>query len=660
MSGTTTNLGLTTPDMTDTPSQTIPALKTNFQIIDNQIGILSGKIRNPKDLKYGAIGDNQSHPITQDQANYYNTNFFINAVAGDEQDWCAIQSAINDACMNFGVVYLSTGTYHTNKELTVKWTASPQTGLPSTPNIEGIYGDGWNSTIVANIADAGRGALEWLGESMPYSATGFLRDFAITVNGGSNQSYALRLGDANHVECDHLQLQGANALMLKIGGSSSYAQINTNFKDCRFVGNYGNLFWSNDNLAQCYAVNYESGGAIMDNVRFESCFFYAMVVPRGSQFQFDNCQFSVNPNRPAPYCNPIFLTVGNMSARDCYFEDYVDAVHIDAGTWYVGSCILDNCRFSGKSNYQVGGNTYYGNAIVNIINDTNYPTDTSVKITNPLISKHSTGRIIQNAGQSTVVVLENPIPINDIAPYFPFDVAQDAEYVGYTHRDMTIYVNPVTGSDTANNGLTSSTAFATLGRALRSLPTTINHNITIQLSSGTFNEDINIRPFTGKGRVKIVGAGNLAGSTGFTFGNLNVYGNTMGLFGYGTDGDTFSLMLTGIRLTGTMSVYNGSVKLTNSTLDGSTYTGVYVEKHSLAYLDTVAISNKSSIAIYATYGGRVVTANMSGTGNNQGLYASRGGIIQKVDSTVPTSTTAETNVGGGFIVGSSGAKLGTN
>lgn len=68
------------------------------------------------------------------------------------------------------------------------------------------------------------------------------------------------------------------------------------------------------------------------------------------------------------------------------------------------------------------------------------------------------------------------------------DVYNLANRDGETSGTITFYVNP-TGSDTANNGLTTSTPFKTLQYAYDYLPTIINHDCTIQLADGTHNQN---------------------------------------------------------------------------------------------------------------------------------------------------------------------------
>lgn len=67
MSTTTPNLGLTVPAMGDQISSTIPALGTNFQTIDNQVGILSKSNTEAVNVKnYGCKCDS----VTDDTANF--------------------------------------------------------------------------------------------------------------------------------------------------------------------------------------------------------------------------------------------------------------------------------------------------------------------------------------------------------------------------------------------------------------------------------------------------------------------------------------------------------------------------------------------------------------------------------------------------------------
>jgi phage minor structural protein len=123
-----------------------------------------------------------------------------------------------------------------------------------------------------------------------------------------------------------------------------------------------------------------------------------------------------------------------------------------------------------------------------------------------LSNNFSTFRSLNTDGEATFVVDKDQVSIG-VA-----NIGQvvSESIVNYSSDDFTFYVNANTGDD-ENDGLTSATAFASMARALQSVPRMCDGNVTINIESD-INEDINILGFIGLNAISIYG-GSKIGST---------------------------------------------------------------------------------------------------------------------------------------------------
>jgi hypothetical protein len=206
-----------------------------------------------------------------------------------------------------------------------------------------------------------------------------------------------------------------------------------------------------------------------------------------------------------------------------------------------------------------------------------------------------------------------------------------------TTADITLYVNAATGSDT-NDGLTSGTAFKTIGAAIAKIPQIVNHVVTINLADGTYNEAIILNGIFGKGNIKIVGNSsnrNAVNVNNIYINNTIPYVHIEYLTFTKTNGEA-------INTTGALSVgvYNCSIK------DGSGYAGIKGVTSNITVGGTDIVNRQ--VAILASTGSRIQSSNNTGTGNGTGLYAEYTGLIGKY-GTQPGGTTAEAYAGGGEI-----------
>lgn len=309
--------------------------------------------------EFGAIGDGASHPLSGPEAAEFNTAFAAYGaqgayaiVAGNERDWAAIQCAMWKAAVTGEAVYIPPGLYRMgNKTLRLAWTATPITGQPERPLIAGIYGAGHDSTQLAwdNLGN-GQVSLELLGESNPYAVRTEIQDFRIyhynTCNAGA---VCLRVGDCKELfSARRVFLEGANGMLLKIASSSTYAQLCTHFVECKFDANYG-AQWTQAG-GSFFSVYPDSGGALWDNVLFDSCEFGGLVYCRAILASFYNCQFYSNTRRATIYDGCLYAPIGRITARDCYFEDYRVAILLTNGISDNRGALIDGCHFSATVN----------------------------------------------------------------------------------------------------------------------------------------------------------------------------------------------------------------------------------------------------------------------------------------------------------------------
>jgi hypothetical protein len=350
--------------LTDVPSSYAGYSGRSLRVTESQNGLEYYSPQNAYNVKdFGAYGDDTSRILNTSGAAVFNArygSYGLVAVSGDETDWAAIQGTLLKAAYTAIPVYLPTGTYRVNKPLTLSWTSTPGPSATGYPLVSRMFGDGLQSIIRSYNITSGRASLEFLGESNPVSVNMECSNFTIYQHPScAYDSYCMRVGDAwCGFKGFRLNLQGAQALALKMASSVSYANLCTNFEQCRFWSNYGYQWFANDDLATTFCVNNETGGAFWDNVKFTSCMFNGLVQPRAFILDFDNCQFYVNPKRPLAFGYDFaincYLYLGSATFRNCYFEDHKVAISAASFTADVRKIHAIDCHFSGVTNFASG------------------------------------------------------------------------------------------------------------------------------------------------------------------------------------------------------------------------------------------------------------------------------------------------------------------
>jgi len=207
-----------------------------------------------------------------------------------------------------------------------------------------------------------------------------------------------------------------------------------------------------------------------------------------------------------------------------------------------------------------------------------------------------------------------------------------------TTQDMTYYVNATNGIDT-NNGLTAGTAFKTIQNAINVLPQVINHSITINVASGSYNEDVKIAGFNGKGIFNIIGDSAISTTRNVNSFSLNNCNIQLGITGFNLTSTTQNC----IDITNSMFVYLGYINIVSNSV---TYAGVKATM-SMIYISSSTISNRYS-ALFSTINSLITSSTMNGNNNIIGLLSMYTSVIGKGGSQ-PIGTTAETIYYGGVI-----------
>lgn len=187
--------------------------------------------------------------------------------------------------------------------------------------------------------------------------------------------------------------------------------------------------------------------------------------------------------------------------------------------------------------------------------------------------------------------------------------------------DTTYYVSP-TGSD-SNTGTSAVTPFKTIAKAVSLIPQVCNHNYTINVAAGTYNEDVLIVGILGSGVVTL---------TGDTVNPANVNVKSFKVLQC-----TPIIMLNGFNATSTTAAGFAGVRASHIMINQCSVTananvvGITFDGASGRIL-SCNVSNRSN-AIEAAYAANVYCSNNTGSGNTGfSMLATQGGTIHYTGS----------------------------
>lgn len=206
----------------------------------------------------------------------------------------------------------------------------------------------------------------------------------------------------------------------------------------------------------------------------------------------------------------------------------------------------------------------------------------------------------------------------------------------FTTADITYYVS-TTGSD-SNDGLSAGNPLRNIQTAINKIPQIVNHIVTIIVAVGTYSEDVVLSGFVGKGSINILGDTALSDNykiNSFTSSKCNC---TLGLRGFRA--------ITTTRI-GFDIGYCTFIRIDYcKCIDSAMSQFAFNSMASYTWIVNCTASNKDTGVKCST--GTVLSANVSGTGNNNALAALQGGVIAK-EGGQPSGTTAEFTTTGGVI-----------
>lgn len=208
-------------------------------------------------------------------------------------------------------------------------------------------------------------------------------------------------------------------------------------------------------------------------------------------------------------------------------------------------------------------------------------------------------------------------------------------------------VNASTGSD-ANDGLTSATAFRTIGKAIASIPKHNNSTVDIWIADYVYNETITISGFFGSGQINVYFQGaQLSGRLIVSQNNQRI--TLSGGFVY----QGYGSATTGV---GTMLIEGTSyVLLTGMEIQSARRVdyGLNVKQSIVAITGTCKFYDATTAGINADVGGVIdIMASCQGSGAYAGIRAIGSGRIAMHNVTTPAGTSVIQEVAnGGTIVG---------
>lgn len=203
------------------------------------------------------------------------------------------------------------------------------------------------------------------------------------------------------------------------------------------------------------------------------------------------------------------------------------------------------------------------------------------------------------------------------------------------HADLTVYVSASTGND---NGIgTAASPFKTIAKALASIPSNIGSSVVeINITAGTYDEDIIIRGFNGL--IKLYSAGVV------NMGSLRVEGCDVYQYGSQTNYKRGLALEYGATYVGQSIMY----------ISEASYTGLAVRNGSKFVLyNTVTVSNTTSVAIEVSGSSMAYISIIAGTNNTTGVRADTGSVVGYGSINIGATTQRVSNTGGRIYTGSS-------
>ena len=215
-------------------------------------------------------------------------------------------------------------------------------------------------------------------------------------------------------------------------------------------------------------------------------------------------------------------------------------------------------------------------------------------------------------------------------------VSQSAQKPSMTTAPITLYVS--TSGNDSNDGLTPATALRNIQTAIDKIPQVVNHQVSIILSAGKYNEDISISGFVGKGLFTLKGGTTL--NNDYVVERIASVANSCAI---SFDGVNASKGTThAIYIINCLSVRVSHCSITSASI----HYGIVASRANV-WAENCIISNRGK-GIYGHEQAHIMSVNNSGNGNTTALESTGGSVISKY-GTQPTGTVNETTTAGGVI-----------
>lgn len=214
--------------------------------------------------------------------------------------------------------------------------------------------------------------------------------------------------------------------------------------------------------------------------------------------------------------------------------------------------------------------------------------------------------------------------------------AQLAQKPSMTTAPITLYVS--TSGNDSNDGLTPATALRNIQTAIDKIPQVVNHQVAIILSAGTYNEDISISGFVGKGLFTLKGGTTL--NNDYVVERIASVANSCAISFYGVNASKVTTHA--IHILDCVSVRVSHCSVTFASI----HYGIAASRANV-WVENCIISNRGK-GIYAYEQAHIMSNANSGDGNTSALESVGGSVIAKY-GTQPTGTTNEIAAAGGVI-----------
>ena len=232
-----------------------------------------------------------------------------------------------------------------------------------------------------------------------------------------------------------------------------------------------------------------------------------------------------------------------------------------------------------------------------------------------------------------------------------------------TTSTITYYISP-SGSN-SNSGTSSSYPFKTLRYALDKLPKRLNHDVTINVASGTYTEsNADILGFVGSGILTIIGDKNNSTSNAinYKFSNgISVKGNACSVYlkGLGFDAANTKHGVDVFENPGLVFIdYCQTINSTSSQIsDSEGSVGVNVGRSPSVRIYNLAINNCNA-GVCAYENSKVVMNSGHIQNCNSGAWAHDGALIFSFSLYLPGVSTYYRRNNAGVVVEGNGAQLG--